>query len=246
MVAQRELRGFRRKHPIVVTVEHPSQIPCSSTANLFRSNLSRGLRPSSPPGRSLGRVPSGQQSPHCGVCTRINNFRRAQAFEFGHQRRFIFQLGRVEIAGGEIDQRKTEHLAALIDSREIIVPLGAEQSLVEMRAGAEDLRDGALDELAGPRVLHLVADGDLAPGLEQSRDVASGGVVGNAAHRHDAAFGERNIEQWRAGFRIFEKEFVKIPEAEEQQRVFGQFAFDASILRHHRSELSVTAHRAKR
>ena len=115
-----------------------------------------------------------------------------------------------------------------------------------MRAGTEDLCDGALDELAGPRVLHLVADGDLAPGLEQSRDVGAGRVPGNAAHRHDAAFGERNIEQLRAGFRILEKEFVKIPEPEEQQGVFGQFAFDAAILRHHRSELSVAAHRAKR
>ena len=100
-------------------------------------------------------------------------------------------------------------------------------------------------QLSGARVLHLVADGDLAAGFEQSGDVAAGGVIGNAAHGHGAAVGERDVEQSRSVLCVLEKQLVKIPEAEEQQRVAGQFVFDAPILRHHRSELGVAAHRAE-
>ena len=115
-----------------------------------------------------------------------------------------------------------------------------------MGAGTEDLGHLAFDELAGPRVFHLVADGDFASGLEQLRDVAAGRVKRNAAHGHGAAFGQRDIEQLRADSGVFEKEFVEIAEAKEQQRVSGQLAFDAAILRHHRSEFGVAAHRAER
>ena len=42
--------------------------------------------------------------------------------------------------------------------------------------------------------------------------------------------------------RVLEKHFVEIAEPEQQQRVLGQFAFDAAILRHHRSELRFGGH----
>ena len=112
-----------------------------------------------------------------------------------------------------------------------------------MRAGREDLGDFAFDEFAGPGVFELVADGDLASGLEQPADVGVGRVMRQAAHRHAVARGERKIEKLRAGLRVLEKHLVKIAEPEQQQRVLGQFAFDAAILRHHGGELGFGGHR---
>jgi hypothetical protein len=40
----------------------------------------------------------------------------------------------------------------------------------------------------------------------------------------------------RAGLGVLEKHFVKVAQAEEQQGIFRQLAFDAAILRHHGSE----------
>jgi hypothetical protein len=77
----------------------------------------------------------------------------------------------------------------------------------------------------------------LRPAFEDAGDVAVGGVMRQAAHRHAVARGEREVEQLRAGLRVLEKHLVKIAEAEEQQRVLRQFAFDAAILRHHGREL---------
>jgi len=64
-----------------------------------------------------------------------------------------------------------------------------------------------------------------------------------AAHWHAIARGERQIEKLRAGLRVLEKHLVKIAEPEQQQRVLGQFAFDAAILRHHGSQLGFGGHR---
>ena len=52
-----------------------------------------------------------------------------------------------------------------------------------------------------------------------------------------------DVEQLRADLRILEKHFVEIAQPEKQQRVLGQFAFDAAILRHHGGELRVAGHR---
>lgn len=128
------------------------------------------------------------------------------------------------------------------DGSEKIVPLRREHPFIEMRAGRENLRDLALDELAGARVFDLVADGDLAPGLEDAGNVVVQRVGRDAAHRHHAAFGECDVEQLRAGLRVLEEHFEKVPEPEKQERVLRQFAFNAAILRHHRGEFGVAGH----
>src|SRR5450755_382589 len=103
-----------------------------------------------------------------------------------------------------------------------------------MRSGRQDLRDLAFDELAGRGLLKLVADGDLASGLEYPRDVTVGRMKRQAAHRRAVARREGEVEELRAGLRVLKKHLVKIAKPEQQQRVPGQFAFDAAILRHHR------------
>jgi hypothetical protein len=111
-----------------------------------------------------------------------------------------------------------------------------------MGARAEDLRDLPFDQMAGAGVFHLIANRDFATGFEETRDVITGGVVGNAAHRNEAAPGEGDVEQLGADLSVFEKHFVKVAQAEEQERVGGQFAFDSAILRHHGRELRVGDH----
>ena len=169
--------------------------------------------------------------------TGVNRFRRAQTLQFGEQFGIALGFRRAEVAGGQIHDRDARRLADGINGGEEIIPLRREQAFVEVRAGRKDLRDLAFDELAGARLLHLIAHGDLAARAEDARDVAVERVVRDAAHRHRAALGERDVEELRAGDRVLEKHLVEITEAEEQQRVLGQLAFDAAILRHHRREL---------
>jgi len=47
----------------------------------------------------------------------------------------------------------------------------------------------------------------------------------------------------RADLRVLEKHLVKIAEPEQEQRVPGQFAFNAAILRHHGCKLGFGGHR---
>src|ERR1017187_850760 len=71
-------------------------------------------------------------------------------------------------------------------------------------------------------------------------------MMRQAAHGHAVARSEGEVEELRAGLRVLEKHLVEIAEPEQQQRVLGQFAFDAAILRHHRRELGFGAgHRPK-
>ena len=111
-----------------------------------------------------------------------------------------------------------------------------------MGARTENLRDLAFDQLTGPRLLHLIADGDLAAGLEQPGDVVIRGVKRDAAHGHRAPLGQRHVEQLRPGQGVVKKHLVKVAQAKEQQRLFRQFALDAAILRHHRGELGIVGH----
>ena len=58
------------------------------------------------------------------------------------------------------------------------------------------------------------------------------------------AAGEGQVQDLRAGLRVFKEHFIKIAQAEQQQRVLGQFAFDAAILGHHGGELRFGGHAA--
>ena len=64
----------------------------------------------------------------------------------------------------------TEVAGVAVDSQDrVYVFCRGEHPVIEMRARAEDLGDLAFHQLPGFGILHLVADGDLASGLEQAR-----------------------------------------------------------------------------
>ena len=105
-----------------------------------------------------------------------------------------------------------------------------------MEPGGEDAGDLAFDEFAGFGFGGLFGDGDAFAGLEQPGEVALGGVVGHAAHRGAAAFGEGDVEDGRGGFGVLEEHLVEIAEAEEQDDVRGQGFPHGLVLGHHRGE----------
>jgi hypothetical protein len=186
-----------------------------------------------------------QLFPHRSIFGGINYFRRAQSFQLGQQRGLVLQLRGHEITGSQVGERQAEGFPDRTNRREKIIPLRREHALVEMRSRRKDLRDLAFDELAGARFLHLVANRHLAARAQQSPDVGVGRVKRHTAHRHHAAFRQRDIQQARRDLRVLEKHLVEVAEAKKQQRVLGQFAFDATILRHHRGELRFSGHAAK-
>lgn len=162
-----------------------------------------------------------------------DGFGGADAFEFAVEGGGIGEFGDAEGGGGEIDEGEAEAGADAGDGGEVVMTFRGEEAFVGVGAGAEDLGDGALDEFARAGFLDLVADGDLASGLEEAGDVGLGGMIGQAAHGDALALGEGEVEEGGAGFGIFEEEFVEVAEAEEEEGVAGHFAADAKVLGHH-------------
>ena len=119
-----------------------------------------------------------------------------------------------------------------------VVALGA-VGRVDRGAGREDAGDFAANDLFGELgVLHLLADGDAVALAEQTADVAFGRVIGDAAHRDRAlaiAGGEGDLQLAGGGFRVVEKEFVKIAHAEEEQGV-RILRFCCHVLAHERGK----------
>jgi hypothetical protein len=70
-------------------------------------------------------------------------------------------------------------------------------------------------------------------------------MIRDAAHWDRSALGQGHVEELRAVAGVFEKHLVEIAESKQQQRIVGQLAFDAPVLRHHRGKFGLAAHRAQ-
>src|SRR6266567_8007017 len=271
MVAHRKQRSFRRKHPIVVLTENPARAggrrPEIGGRRSVRP-LSSGLRPPASrrergawergawercfdaltlPRSTLHAPPrpsttSTQQVPQRRCLTGVNNLRWPKPVQLRQQGAFARHLRSHEFARGQIRKRQTKGSAGGTNCRQKIIPLRRQYSFIEMGARTKDLCDLPLDQLAWSGVFHLVANGHLSTGPEQTANIGFGGVKWDAAHRHRPAFGQGHIEQLRTSLRVLKKQFIKIAQPEKQQRIFGQFALDAAVLRHHRAQLGVAGH----
>src|SRR5436190_8082266 len=94
-----------------------------------------------------------------------------------------FELGDAELAGGDVHVSHRGAGSGASHGGEVVVLARAHEVRVHGSAGCDDAGDLALDELPGDLgVFYLIADGDAVAALDQSRDVAFGGVVGDAAH----------------------------------------------------------------
>ena len=94
------------------------------------------------------------------------------------------------------------------------------------------------------RVLDLLAEGDGSSGLEKFGDVALRGMVGDSTewNRVGAGFvsrGEGNGKQCGSNLCIFEKHFVEVPDAEQQDGI-GIATLDLAVLLHQGGGICVT------
>ncbi len=92
-----------------------------------------------------------------------------------------------------------------------IVFANIEDAKIGCSAWGDDAHDLAAHEFfAGARLFHLVANGDLEAGANQSGEIAFCGVIGNAAHGDGLAFfpiagGEGDLEFARSDHGVFVK-----------------------------------------
>ena len=131
-------------------------------------------------------------------------------------------------------------------SGEEVVFLGAERR-IGGRPGRDYARDLAPHQfLCQPRILHLLANGDLESFANQLGNVVFRGVIGHAAHGDGDAFflvarSQRDLQFARGDHRIFEEKLVEIAQAEEQQSACGCSFLMAAYCRINGVEGSVIA-----
>ena len=151
---------------------------------------------------------------------------------------FALEFGGAKFAGGKVEGGEADALSSLRDGGEKIVFFGAERGIGRCARG-DDASDFSPHQLLRhSRVFDLLADGDLEALADQLRDVAFGGVMGDAAHRDGDAFffvarGERDLQFFGGEDGVVEEEFVEISQAEEQQGA-GMLLLDGGILPHQR------------
>ena len=166
------------------------------------------------------------------------HFRRPPRRDERHRGRGVQSGPDLERAAGQLEAGRRPPVA-LERYRGDVPRLRTGQQLVFVnRPPRDDADDLAPHQLLGlGRVLGLVGDRDLVAGVQQFGDVAGGGVVGEAAHRHAvlalAAAGERQAQQGARGFGVAVEHLVEISQAEKYYRVRVAF-FDGVVLPEHR------------
>ena len=141
------------------------------------------------------------------------------------------EMGGREVPGGQVDAGQGHRLPDPANAHQVVVGGLLQQVFVGDRPGSDHLDDFPAGD-PGPGKLQLLADGDLAPGLEQAPDVALHGVIGHAAHRHPAPLGQGQIQEPGSLHRVLLEHLVEVPQPEEQDAV-RMPVLDASVLAHH-------------
>jgi len=172
----------------------------------------------------------------------VDSFGGSESFEFGEEGGFVVEFGGEEVGGSEVEAGEAEGFAESEDGGEEVISVGVEDAFIEVGAGAEDLGDGAFDELACAGIFDLIADGDFMTGAGQAGDIGMGGMVGDAAHGSMAALGEGDVEDLSAEASVIEEHLVEVAESKEQEGIVGQLTFDASVLEHHGSDGRLMLH----
>ena len=124
---------------------------------------------------------------------------------------------RCAVAGASTRRRR--------EGDEIVVCALVEQVALDQGARRDDAHHFAVDEpLARRRVARLLADRDLVALLNQPRDVAIDGVIGDARERHAKAAahrlgGERDLQLARGELRVVVERLVEVAHAKEDDRM---------------------------
>jgi hypothetical protein len=92
--------------------------------------------------------------------------------DFIRERVIVGELGETEVAGRQIEERRTRAcLFRRMDGGKEIVPLRIQHVQVSDRAGRNDVRNLALHDLPGFGFADLIADGDTFAGLDELADI---------------------------------------------------------------------------
>ena len=164
------------------------------------------------------------------------DFARTDAFEKSRQFEEVY-FGSAELAGRDIDVRKSRPCTVARNGGEVVVFVGAEKMRVGGGAGRDDPGDFAPNEFfAGRGFFDLIADSDAISAPDQARDIAFGRMIRHAAHWYGGAFffvagGEGDFQLARGQNRVVEEELIEVAEAIHQQGA-GNLLFNRVILPH--------------
>ncbi len=152
-------------------------------------------------------------------------------------------LGRPHLAGDEVGQGQPPAVRTEVDGGDRQRFLGVVGLDLDGRARRQDLDDLPLDDALGrPRVLDLLADGDLVAEAEELREVGVDGVEGDAAHGDLLPGGQGQAEERGGRLGVLVEHLVEIAQPEEEEGVLV-LRLDAEVLLHHRGQGGVVGHR---
>ncbi len=124
-----------------------------------------------------------------GLLVADEQFRRCDARKLVEKAARFRNLHEPKLACAQVRIGKAVNSIFVEDRSEVIGTLRFQQIEIAHGAGANDLRDIPVDDLALLRFARLVADRDAAAGLDQLGDVTRRGVIRHAAHRDFVALG---------------------------------------------------------
>jgi len=231
--------GVRETEPL--EVQHPKGIHDGLGSCGAFEVITRQLRAEPAGAKAMQRVHRrlvvGQGLPARQFALGDQQLRRIERRQHG-QEIFHPRIGAdLEFARREIEPRHMQAVFVQGHGAEIMIARRIELIGREGRARAENSRELAPDEFAGFRRLRLVANGNFLTGRQQFGDIVVGRVKRNSGHRGFLALGQGETEQARRGDGVIEKHLVEIAQAEEQDGLARQPAFDLEVLLHHGREL---------
>ncbi|MPM35347.1 hypothetical protein SDC9_81938 [bioreactor metagenome] len=174
------------------------------------------------------------------LAARHQTLPRRKPGEFALRRRAVGEFGHLEFPGADVKRRQRIVALAEIERHQKIADRRIEHARIDDRARSDDPGDRAFDDALGQlRILELLRDGDLDPGIEQARQLRVKRVIGKSAHGIALPLGQRQLHQRAAPHRVVEEHFVEVPEPEEQNRILGDIGLGRAVLLHHRGESGV-------
>jgi len=190
------------------------------------------------PGRAAAHTAALFQRQALRPVVRNQQFRRAQALQFGEQGFPALEFLHAETSAGDVQHRQTEQaLIADYGGQQVVAAL-VEQRLVAYRARRDDAHHLAFHwPLAGGRVADLLADHHRFAKLDQARQIALGGVERNAGHgyrraRRLTARSQGDVEQRSGLLGIVVEQLIEVAHAVEHQLI-RMLALELPVLLHH-------------
>src|SRR5271154_937280 len=172
----------------------------------------------------------------------IQQFFRPQLLQFflhPPQRSFSGKFCGAEFSGGKIQGCEAHALAYLGQRRQEIIFFRTQQRISRSPRRDYPRHFSPYEFLGQPWIFHLLADGHLEAFADKLAYIAFRRMVRDAAHGYGNAFffvarGQRDLQLFGGDDGIVKEKFVKIPQAEKQQRG-GMLFLDGSVLPHQRS-----------